>query len=79
MGPDAKVGAQLCPTLCDPHGLQATRLLCPWDFPVKNTGPGCHFLLQGNLPDPEMEPVSPNLYLRAGRFFTTEPLEKTLK
>ena len=24
-----------------------TRLLCPWKFPGKNTGVGCHFLLQG--------------------------------
>ena len=23
------------------------RLLCPWDFPGKNTGVGCHFLLHG--------------------------------
>ena len=30
-----------------PHGLQPTRLFCPWDFPGKNTGVGCHFLLQG--------------------------------
>ena len=30
-----------------PHGLQPARLLCPWDFPEKNTGVGCHFLLQG--------------------------------
>ena len=29
-----------------PHGLQPTRLLCPWDFPSKSTGVGCHFLLQ---------------------------------
>ena len=29
-----------------PHGLQPTRLLCPWDFPGKNTGVGCNFLLQ---------------------------------
>ena len=29
-------------TLCKP-----TRLLCPWDFPGKNAGVGCHFLLQG--------------------------------
>ena len=28
-----------------PHGLQPTRLLCPWDFPGKNIGVGCHFLL----------------------------------
>ena len=30
-----------------PHGLQPARLLCPWDFPGKNTGLGYHFLLQG--------------------------------
>ena len=30
-----------------PHGLQPTRLLSPWNFPGKNTGVGCHFLLQG--------------------------------
>ena len=30
-----------------PWRLQATRLLCPWDFPGKSTGVGCHFLLQG--------------------------------
>ena len=30
-----------------PHGLYPSRLLCPWDFPGKNTGMGCHFLLQG--------------------------------
>ena len=30
-----------------PHGLQPTRLLCPWDFPGKNMGVGCHVLLQG--------------------------------
>ena len=29
-----------------PHGLQPTRLLCPWDFPGKSTGGGCHCLLQ---------------------------------
>ena len=28
-----------------PHGLQPTRLLCPWDFPGKSTGVGCHRLL----------------------------------
>ena len=39
--------AQFCPALLQPHGLQPTRLLCPWDFPGKNTGVGCHFLFQG--------------------------------
>ena len=29
------------------HRLQAARLLCPWDFPGKNTEEGCHFVLQG--------------------------------
>ena len=28
-----------------PHGLQPTTLLCPWDFPGKSTGVGCHCLL----------------------------------
>ena len=27
------------------HGLQPTRLLCPWDSPGKSTGVGCHCLL----------------------------------
>ena len=29
-----------------PHRRQPTRLSCPWDPPGKNTGVGCHFLLQ---------------------------------
>ena len=29
-----------------PHRRQPTRLPCPWDSPGKNTGVGCHFLLQ---------------------------------
>ena len=33
-----------------PYRLQPTRLLCPWDFPGKNTGVGCHFLLPGIFP-----------------------------
>ena len=35
---------QLCPTLCDP--IEGSRLPRPWDSPGKNTGVGCHFLLQ---------------------------------
>ena len=31
-----------------PHRLEHSRLLCPWDFPGKNTGVSCHFLLQGS-------------------------------
>ena len=36
---------QSCPTL-RPHRRQPTRLPHPWDSPGKNTGVGCHFLLQ---------------------------------
>ena len=54
------------PTLCE-----LTRLLCPWDSPGKNTGVGCHALLQGifltqyELTRPLASPAL------AGRFFTT--------
>ena len=33
-----------------PHGLQPATVLCPWKFPGRNTGVGCHFLLQGIFP-----------------------------
>ena len=56
-----------------PHGLQPTRLLCPWDSPGKNTGVGCHSLPQGNLPDPGIGPKSPASPSSAGEFFPTEP------
>ena len=29
------------------HELLPARLLCPWNYPGKNTGVGCHSLLQG--------------------------------
>ena len=38
-----------CLTLATPWTV-AHRLLCPWGFPRKNTGVGCHFLLQGIFP-----------------------------
>ena len=41
-----------CVRLLRPYGLQPARLLCPWDFPGKTTGVGCHFLLQGSLEGP---------------------------
>ena len=37
---------QSCPTLCDTIDSSPTRLPRPWDSPGKNTGVGCHFLLQ---------------------------------
>ena len=33
-----------------PHRLQPTRLLCPWDSPGKNIGMGSHSFLQGIVP-----------------------------
>ena len=45
-----------CVQLYDPI---PSRLLCRWGFSSKNTRVGCHFLLQGNLPDPGIKPVSP--------------------
>ena len=48
--------AKSCLTLRIPW---TARLLCPRDFPGKNTGVGCHFLLQGNLPNPGIKSMSP--------------------
>ena len=46
-----------------------TSLLCPWDSLSKNTGVGCHALLQKTFPTQELNPclMFPTL---AGRFFT---------
>ena len=41
--------AKSCLTLATPW-IVAMRLLCPWDFPGKDTGVGCYFLLQGIFP-----------------------------
>ena len=46
--------AQSCQTLYD--AMDPTRLLCPWDFPGKNTGMGCHFLLQEIFPTEGLNP-----------------------
>ena len=40
-----------------PHGLWPARFLCPLNFPDRNTGVGCHFLLQGIFPRPGIEPM----------------------
>ena len=69
------VHSQSCPALWS-CGLSPARLLYPWDFSGKNTGVGCHFLLQGDLQDQGIELVAPAL---TGRFFTTEPPGKPMK
>ena len=38
-----------------PHRRQPTRLPRPWDSPGKNTGVGCHFLLQCRIVKSESE------------------------
>lgn len=52
----------------------ARGLLCR-SFPGKNAGTGCHFLLQGDLPDPGTDPESPGPAAWAGRLFTPEPVK----
>ena len=37
-------------TLLQCQGLSPARFFCPWDFPDKNTGMGCHSLLQRIFP-----------------------------
>ena len=54
----------------------AYRLLRLWDFPDKNTGVGCHFLLQEIFPNPGIEPRSPALQADD---LPSEPLGKPLK
>ena len=53
-----------------PYGLWPTRLLYPGDSLVKNTGVGCHALLQGSSWPRDRTCVS-YVSCLAGRFFTT--------
>ena len=46
---------QSCPTLCDPRTI-VHKGLCPWNFSGRNTGAGCHFLLQGIFPTQRLNP-----------------------
>ena len=55
------------------HGLQPARLLHSWDFPGKNTGVGCHFLLQGSFPTQGLSSGLLHLLPQAGGLFTTKP------
>ena len=53
-----KAKMKSCSTLCNPMDC-SPRLLCPWDSPGKNTGVGCHFLLQGIFPTQGLNPGLP--------------------
>ena len=52
-----------------PHGRQPARLLCPWDFSGKNTGLGCHFLIEGIFPTQGLNPCFLR-HLHCRRFLT---------
>ena len=58
------------------HGLWPSGLLCPMDFPGKNTGMGCHFLLQRifltQVLNLHLHWQADSFFFLAGRFFTTE-------
>ena len=58
-----------------PHGLLPARLLCPWNFPGKNTGVGCHFFSRESSPPRDWTWVS----CIAGRFFTNWVTRKSQK
>ena len=44
----AVLSRSVMPHSLGPRGFQPISLLCPWNSLGKNTGVGCHFLLQGN-------------------------------
>ena len=68
----------LCLTLCDTMDSSLPRLLCPWNFPSKNTGAHCHFLLQGILQSRDREIHVSHISCVADRFLTTEPPGKPI-
>ena len=62
---------QSCLALCTSVDHSPPRLHCPWDSSGKNTGVGCHALLQGIFPNPGIELESLTSPALAGGFFTT--------
>ena len=64
---------QLCPTLCNPMGHSQPGSSIHRNFPGKNTGAGCHFLLQGIFPTQELNQQLLLVPTLAGRSFTTLP------
>ena len=61
--PPLQCALGVCTVVSDslwPHGLQLSRLLCPWNYPGENWS-GVLFPPPGDLPDPRIEPPSPAL------------------
>ena len=65
--------AQACPTLG--NHMEPAMLLCPWNFPGKNTGVGCHF--RRSSPPKYWTYIS--CFSCISIFFTTTPPGKPLK
>ena len=59
------LAAQLCPTLCDPVDCSLPGTSVRGDSPGRNTGVGCHALLQGIFQPRDQTQVS----CMEGRFF----------
>ena len=58
---------QSCPTLCDPIDSSPPGFPRPWDSPGKNSGVGCHFLLQCRKVKSEQFMLKINIQLKKGR------------
>ena len=68
---------QSCPTFCNPMDCSLAKVLCPWDFPGKNTG--LPFPFPGDLPNPGTKPGSLTSPALAGGFFTTRDSQEAPK
>ena len=62
---------------CHPGRLGPARFLCPWDLAGKNTGVGCHFLLQRTFLTGGSNPHF--IFCTEGRFLTVKPSGKVLR
>ena len=72
--------AQSCPSLFDPTDYsQPARLLCPRNFPGRDTGVGCHFLFEGIFLAQGLNLASLASSSLVGVSFTTEPPGKLLQ
>ena len=58
------------------HGLQPTRLLCPWGFSMQEYWSGLSCPPPGDLPNPGIEPKSPVLQVNSS---LTEPPGKPIR
>ena len=72
VSPSYKTEVRVCMMLSCVQLFEPARLLCPWDSPGKNTGVGCHVLLQRIFSTQGSTPISCSSCI-VGGFFTPEP------